>query len=397
VSAPPVDVIIPVYNQLELVLQCITSLRRAECAVDHRIVVINDCSPDQTVGAALAGLAAEGAIELHTNAQNLGFTKTVNFGMQLHPDRDVVLLNSDTIVYPQWLDRLQAAALCDPRIATANPITTQRGSHISCYPGLADRYDDQLEVDDSELDRIAREVNAGCYTQVHTTVGFCMYIRRAALDDIGFFDAIHFPVAYGEESDFCYRARKAGWRHVIAGDVFVTHLEGKSFSDRKAQLMADMLKRFVVLHPECPELDRKFAQQDPLLTLRRAIDCGRLQRQMESQGALAVASETDETPRGGRLWMKFDEAAGTVAFKAPAIPAGSLPNVGTFALPADLVRLNAALQLVGVDRLVCASDRTRDALARAVATCHPSEVSLQAEVVRDSPAGRRMPTLATLH
>ena len=68
---------------------------------------------------------------------------------------------------------------------------------------------------------------------MHVTVGFCMYIRPAVLDAVGYFDDHLFPVGYGEESDFCYRARKLGWRHIVTGDVFVRHWEGQSFGERK--------------------------------------------------------------------------------------------------------------------------------------------------------------------
>jgi GT2 family glycosyltransferase len=396
VSATPVDVIIPVYNQLDLVLQCIASVRNANCATPHRIVVIDDCSPDRTVGSALAMLAAEGAIELHTNAQNLGFTRTVNYGMPLHPDRDVVLLNSDTIVYPQWLDRLQAAALSDPEIATANPISTQRGTNISCYPGLNHRFEGEIEVDGSQLDQCAREMNPGCYAMVDTTVGFCMYIRRAALNEIGYFDATNFPVGYGEETDFCYRARKAGWRHIIAGDVYVTHLGAKSFGEeRKEKLLASIIGRFIALHPEYEDIFGRFLRNDPLLRMRTGIDCGRLRRMTDGQSALPVVSFADPTPTTRRIWLRFDPAYDTVLFEASGIPTGSTPNVGRFTLPQDLVRFNTVLKMVGIDRLVCASVATEAAFEKAIALSHPDEIGLQADLSLAPPAERWPP--GTVH
>ncbi len=62
-----------------------------------------------------------------------------------------------------------------------------------------------------------------------TTVGFCMYIRRAALDEAGPFDAKTFGKGYGEENDFCLRSAALGWRHHIACDTFVRHEGGASF------------------------------------------------------------------------------------------------------------------------------------------------------------------------
>ena len=253
--------------------QCIRSILTADFETNYEILVVNDASTDQTLKRFLEALDREGVISLITNASNMGFTKSVNVGMTAHPERDVLLLNSDTIVYDGWLDRIVAGAYSADRIATVNPMTTQCGSHISCYPGLVTPYDEGLKVGDEELNRIANAMNAGKYVDVHTTAGFCIYIRRACLRDIGYFDSVHFPVAYGEESDFCYRARKAGWRHLVVGDAFVTHLEGKSFNERKAKMMEDMFKTFRVLHPEVAALDRDFRARDPVRRLRAGLRC----------------------------------------------------------------------------------------------------------------------------
>ena len=81
----------------------------------------------------------------------------------------------------------------------------------------------------AELDAACRAANAGRSVEVPTTVGFCMYIRRAALADVGLFDAEAFGRGYGEENDFCLRASARGWRHLLACDTFVYHEGAVSF------------------------------------------------------------------------------------------------------------------------------------------------------------------------
>ena len=66
-------------------------------------------------------------VTLLRNERNLGFVQSVNRGMVLHPDRDVVLLNSDTEVANDWLDRLSAAAHSARDIATATPFSNSAG------------------------------------------------------------------------------------------------------------------------------------------------------------------------------------------------------------------------------------------------------------------------------
>lgn len=358
----PIDVIIPIHNQPELVAQCITSILEARCAVGYDIVAIDDASTDPRVKQHLASLRDAGRITLVTNPQNLGFTRTVNLGMKLHRDRDVLLLNSDTIVYDGWLDHIVAAA--GDLVASVNPLTNQRGSHISCYPLLSGVASRELEVDDATLNRLAGEMNAGKHAEVHTTVGFCMFIRRACLSDVGYFDSVNFPVAYGEESDFCYRARKAGWRHMVAGDVFVTHLEGQSFSERKATLMAEMLVKFSHLHPEVAVLDAAFRRRDPVRTLRRGLDVGRIKRLLAGGATLTVSLDQDDAsvPVAG-LHGVFSEQTSRFRLRL-GDAADAFPNLGDFVFPGDIANFNHVMRLVGVTALRC-SPMGKRAIAQA--------------------------------
>ena len=91
-----VEVIIPVYNQLEYVSTVLNSLFKAEESSVFQVTVVDDCSTDQDVVELLRSYADSGSIRLHVNETNLGFTGSACVGMTLWPDRDVVLLNSDT-------------------------------------------------------------------------------------------------------------------------------------------------------------------------------------------------------------------------------------------------------------------------------------------------------------
>src|SRR5262249_11386563 len=81
----------------------------------------------------------------------------------------------------------------------------------------------------TQLDSACRAANAGRSVALPTTVGSCMFIRRAALHSVGLFDADAFGHGYGEEDDFCLRAAARGWRHLLACDVFVYHEGAVSF------------------------------------------------------------------------------------------------------------------------------------------------------------------------
>jgi GT2 family glycosyltransferase/glycosyltransferase involved in cell wall biosynthesis len=275
----PVDIIVPVYNGRDETLACLDAViatRRlfGRAISDCEIVVINDGSDDDDLLAALTALASAGEISLLHNDRNLGFPISVNRGFDLHPDRDVVVLNSDAIVFSDWLPRLQAAAYSAQDIGTVTPFSNE--ASILSYPrGMGDNPAPSA-ADGAMLDRIASEINAGLTVDIPTAVGFCMYIRRDCLDAVGVFDVTAFGRGYGEENDLCMRAFDAGWRNIAAPNIFVTHIGGRSFRASKKMLVVRNTSILNMLHPGYDGLVRDFIEADPLAAARRNIDLVRL-------------------------------------------------------------------------------------------------------------------------
>lgn len=268
-TATPIDVLVPVYRGLEETRRCLESVLASRCATPFDLLVVDDASPEPELSAWLDELAAAGRIRLIRNPENLGFVATVNLGMRLHPERDAVLLNSDTAVAGDWLDRLAACAAADPRIGTITPFSNN-GS-ICSYPNM-------LEVNQlpagwtlPDLDALCARVNAGQTVDLPTGVGFCLYVRRACWQALDGFDIAHFARGYGEECDFCRRAAKAGWRNVLAADVFVFHEGSVSFSGEREGLMAAGAEAMNLLHPEYHEQVMIFLRDDPARALRDTL------------------------------------------------------------------------------------------------------------------------------
>ena len=92
-----VNIVIPVFNQLDLVKQCLSSVFAAHTHIGHQVTVVNDASTQPGVATYLRELASRGRIVVIENSENRGFVKSVNDGMRSNPGFDVVLLNSDTI------------------------------------------------------------------------------------------------------------------------------------------------------------------------------------------------------------------------------------------------------------------------------------------------------------
>jgi len=270
--APPVvDVVIPVYGNRALTLRAIDSVLGAGDAVPFELIVVDDASPDRMLARDLETLAKAGLITLIVNEQNRGFVQTANRGLLLHRDRDVVLLNSDTRVFGDWLTRLLAALNTANDIGTATPLSN--AATILSYPiTLRDNVMRTTEL--AEIDGICRALDLRPIS-IPTAVGFCMAVRRPCLDQVGVFDAGNFGRGYGEENDFCLRATAKGWRHVAATNILVWHEGGASFEgerDARIQQAQAVLQR---LHPAYHARIRAFFELDPLKLVRGRLDAAR--------------------------------------------------------------------------------------------------------------------------
>lgn len=255
-----VDIIIPVYDGYDETVACIGSVLNSKNVVPCEVVVIYDAGPNPRLREYLDELALQGRITLLINQINVGFVATVNKGMALHIDRDVVLLNSDAEVANDWLDRMLACMRGDRRIGTVTPFSNN--AEICSFPELcrADALPSGWDV--ARIDEVfARKVSPAA-VDLPTAVGFCMLIARRALKEIGYFDEKQFGRGYGEENDFCRRLAAKGWRNVLCTDVFVAHHGGVSFGAEKQQLVAAAMVKLDRLYPDYHRLVHEFIRAD---------------------------------------------------------------------------------------------------------------------------------------
>ncbi len=269
---PPVDVVVAVHGGTAHTLACLDSVL-ASLARPSRLIVIDDASPEPGLVAALDALARRRRITLIRNTRNLGFAASANVGMRAAAGRDVVLLNSDTLVGPGWLEELRGVAYGAGDIGTVTPLSND--GTILNYPDPGGGNDVPDLAETARVDALARRVNGGCAIDIPVGVGFCLYIRRACLDAVGLLRADLFAQGYGEENDFCLRARHLGWRNVAAPGVFVAHVGGHSFGTAARHLRARNAALLERLHPGYAELIAAHAEADPLAEARRRLDLAR--------------------------------------------------------------------------------------------------------------------------
>ncbi|MFI8618133.1 methyltransferase domain-containing protein [Acidovorax sp. NPDC077693] len=273
--AHPVDIIVPVYRGLADTQLCIESVLASSCTSAYRLIVINDASPEPEVTAWLREKAAQdNRVTLLENPENLGFVGTVNRGMALSDSHDVLLLNSDTEVANDWLDRIRRAAYSDQKVASVTPFSNN--ATICSYPRFCEGNDLPEGYSTARLDALCAATNPGAVVDVPTGVGFCMYVRRDSLADVGLFDTENFGKGYGEENDFCQRAAAKGWRNLHNLDTFVLHTGGVSFGDSKSPREKAAMETLRRLHPRYETEVMAFVQEDPAKPYRLALDVARI-------------------------------------------------------------------------------------------------------------------------
>jgi GT2 family glycosyltransferase len=271
----PVDVLIPVFDGLEETLACIQSAidARKSNRTPHRLVVIEDMTPLAALRKALKVLAGKGKITLIQNPANLGFIRSMNRAMALSPRHDVVWLNADTRVHGNWLDRLREVAYSDTAIASVTPFTNN--GELMSFPESRFSHPMPSALEQSRLDDLARFANSPPI-EIETGCGFCLYIKRAAIDQVGYLDEVGLSRGYGEETDWCMRARARGWRHMGAPTVFVAHQGGVSFGEEKTLRVAHNNAILRRRYPDASARFDDFCLRDPIKPARQALQRARL-------------------------------------------------------------------------------------------------------------------------
>src|SRR5262249_19992857 len=231
----PVTIIIPVYRDLAATRACFDSLL-APAALPRgtNVVAVDDATPEPAIREMVGTLACQGLITLITNQRNLGFVRSVNRALRSIPNGDVILLNADTIVPPDFVFRLSTVAHSAPDIATVTPLSNNGEMTSFPLPFAANPLPERDTI--FAIDRIAAKVNAGKASTLPNGIGFCLYIRRDCLTRMGpLSEGVH--RGYLEDVEFCLRAQRHGLRNVCAASVYVGHAGTKSFRHEKRALV----------------------------------------------------------------------------------------------------------------------------------------------------------------
>jgi GT2 family glycosyltransferase/glycosyltransferase involved in cell wall biosynthesis len=261
-AANPVDVIVPVAGAPEAFSRCLDSLvAHTDLDRDRLVIVLDGPQPP--------GMPRlpENAMVLENDARR-GFVVSTNRGISVS-DRDVILLNSDTQVTAGWVDKLRQAAYSAPEIGTVTPFSNS--ATICSLPRFLETNALPAGWDVERFGRLVEERSLRVRPRLPTGVGVCLYIKRKVLDEIGLLDEKTFGEGYGEESELCMRALKAGYTHVFDDATFIFHEGQRSFGARRGRRVKSAHRAMRRLHPGYLASVARFIREDPIRPLRERI------------------------------------------------------------------------------------------------------------------------------
>lgn len=234
------DVVVCVHNALDDVRACLASLDEALQGRGN-IILVDDASAKETEQFLAEFAVAKGA-KLIRQEVRLGYTRTANNGVRGGSSRNVLLLNSDTIVPAGALEKLCHALDSQANLGVVGPLSNAASTQsVPSIKGTATQTAINALPDSltpADIDHFFETHWDRQLVRVPLVHGFCFAVKREVFDAIGLFDEESFPHGYGEENDFCFRVSDAGFDLAVLTNTYIYHAKSKSYaSDERTRLM----------------------------------------------------------------------------------------------------------------------------------------------------------------
>ncbi len=229
-----VSVIIPNYNGEHFLKECLEALKR-QTFDDMEVILVDNASTDDSIKLAKELYREIRVIELHDNT---GFAYAVNRGIEAAKGEYVLLLNNDTIVFPNFVKNQYKMIKGKPDVFSCSALMIQNRNHE-----LVDDAGDELAVLGWGFapDRDKPVSGCGIPHEVFSSCAGAAIYRKSVFDEIGLFDESFF--AYLEDMDVGYRARLAGYRNLYNPYAKVYHLGSASSGSRHNAFKVELSAR----------------------------------------------------------------------------------------------------------------------------------------------------------
>lgn len=222
------SIIVVNWNTKDLLCQCLESLNPKIQNIEMEVLVVDNGSLDGSVAAVSERFPS---VKVIGNLRNLGFAKANNQAISLSKGKYLLLLNPDTIVKENLIGKMisfmETYAECGIGGAQLLNSDGSKQNSIANFPSLATELLNKNLLRWLFSERFpGKERDYPGPIEVNSVIGACMMVRREAMEQVGLLDEDYF--LFLEETDWCYRMKRAGWRiyHIPQAEVF--HFQGKS-------------------------------------------------------------------------------------------------------------------------------------------------------------------------
>lgn len=246
------SIIIVNWNGLDITRQCLESIYQQTRDINFEVIVVDNASADSTCKMLREEFPQ---VKLICNSENKGFAAANNQGINIAGGNFILLLNNDTIVLKDAISKTFLAAKTNPQAAvTGCKVLNRNGTtQSSCFmfPSLLN-----LMIAAAHLDTFfpknkffGRErysrTDWNCIKEVDAVSGCFMMVRRQAFENIGILDERFFM--YAEETDWCMRFKKNGWKILFCPEGQIIHLGGESSKKIKSTMILQLKGSILLL------------------------------------------------------------------------------------------------------------------------------------------------------
>jgi GT2 family glycosyltransferase len=227
-NGPDLSVIVVNWNTKELLLNCIESFYQTVQGLTSEIFVVDNGSSDGSADSVRGGFPE---IELIENERNLGFAKANNDALRRRKGRYALLLNTDVILTDgavkelvEFMDRNPTVGIAGGQLINGDG---SRQNSFDNFPSLATGAFNKSLLKILFPKRYpSKRVNYTDPVDVQSVIGACMIVRSQSIEEVGMLDENYF--FFLEETDWCYRMQRDGWRVCHIPQARIVHLQGKT-------------------------------------------------------------------------------------------------------------------------------------------------------------------------
>jgi anaerobic magnesium-protoporphyrin IX monomethyl ester cyclase len=258
------DIIIPTYENEDLTVACINSIKQHTDKEKYRIILVDNGSKSTSV---VEDVLSDVESILHKFPTNKGFVEAINKGLEYSNAPYVCLLNNDTVVTSGWLNKLLNALHSDPQMGIVGPLTGFAQHHgpdsqhsLTLHEGIIpDRKARFWTID--EINSYLEIHHAGETKPAEFVAFLCALIKREVINKVGLLDT-NYDMGMWDDVDYCMQAQRLGYKTAFALDTCIYHrgrstfrlLEGKNLLNIEEMLKKN--KRYLDAKMNAPVIIR---------------------------------------------------------------------------------------------------------------------------------------------